>query len=61
LYWGLIVNFFFLQEYNLSASYIDTIENKAVFYHRLLETFKHAFAKRSYLGDMDFVDVAGVS
>lgn len=29
-----------------------------MFYHRLTETFKHAYAKRSKFGDEDFIDMS---
>lgn len=32
----------------------------SIFYQRLVETFKHAYAKRSKLGDAEFVDVSDV-
>ena len=47
--------------FNISSANFDTTEEKAIFYHRLIETFKHGYAKRSYLGDSDFIDVTGVS
>ena len=31
-----------------------------LFYHRLLESFKHAFAKRAHFGDMNFVNMTNV-
>jgi gamma-glutamyltranspeptidase len=44
-----------LIEYNFSRL------DQPIFYHRLVEAFKHAFAKRSYLGDIDFVEINAVS
>ena len=32
----------------------------SLFYQRLIETFKHAYAKRSKLGDAEFIDVSKV-
>lgn len=32
-----------------------------LYYHRLCEAFKHAYAKRSFLGDSTFVDVNQVN
>lgn len=32
----------------------------SLFYHRLVEAFKHVYAKRSYFGDENFVDMTQV-
>jgi gamma-glutamyltranspeptidase len=50
-----------LKEYNLNPTIINSTSDYALFYHRLTETFKHAFAKRSYFGDSNFVEMKEVS
>lgn len=52
-----------LRGYQLGGSSLDDVENinetiKA--HHRIIESFKHAFASRSKLGDPEFVDVKKV-
>jgi gamma-glutamyltranspeptidase/glutathione hydrolase/leukotriene-C4 hydrolase len=47
--------------YNFNPSNIATLPNKVLTYHRIIEAFKFAFAKRSRLGDANFVDVQEVS
>jgi hypothetical protein len=56
----IIKSFLFFPGFNLDKNTLKTDENCALFYHRLLETFKHTFAKRSYLGDVDFIDLSEV-
>lgn len=37
-----------------------TNETRVKFYQRLIETFKHAYAKRTFLGDERFLDIKKV-
>lgn len=48
--------------YNLEPNLLNNTEKAALFYHRLTESFKHAFAKRALLGDEpDNEDIQKVS
>ena len=55
---GLILNV--LDEYDLDESSLDPA-NEVVTYQRITESFKYAYAKRTFLGDAKFVDVSEVS
>jgi len=45
-----------LAGYNMSPSDVDGVAGQTLTLHRAMEAFKFAFAKRSGLGDADFVD-----
>lgn len=38
-------------EYKLNSGMLDNDKKEALFYHRLIESFKYAFAHRALLGD----------
>ncbi|XP_075978380.1 glutathione hydrolase 1 proenzyme-like isoform X2 [Anticarsia gemmatalis] len=46
-----------LSGFQFNASSINTTEDKILTYHRILEAFKYAYATRTKLGDIDFLDL----
>ncbi|MBN3289982.1 GGT1 hydrolase, partial [Polypterus senegalus] len=50
-----------LEEYNLTDKSISTVEKKTSTYHRILEAYPLAYAKRNNLGDPHFPNINSVN
>jgi gamma-glutamyltranspeptidase / glutathione hydrolase / leukotriene-C4 hydrolase len=46
--------------YNFQADDLNDKDKAALFYHRLIESFKFAYAKRSELGDPSKINITEV-
>lgn len=46
-----------LSGYGFNAASINSTENMILTYHRIIESFKYAYATRTKLGDMEFLDL----
>lgn len=50
-----------LDGYNFNKTSIEDTESTVLTYHRIIEAFKYAYAKRTELGDMRFNNLTDVS
>jgi gamma-glutamyltranspeptidase len=50
-----------LDGYNMTEDSMRTLSNMTTTVHRMVEAFKYAYARRTELGDPDFVDIKDVS
>ena len=59
---GALVEFFvnILDGFNITSRSLEKSSEAILTYHRLVEAFKHVYAKRTHLADPDFVDVGEV-
>jgi len=51
----------FLVGYNFTRADVSDTQKKSLTYHRITEAFKFAYAKRSILGDEDYLNITDVS
>ena len=50
-----------LDGFKFKPSDIDGVQNTVETYHKIIEAFKYAYARRTELGDTSFVNITNVS
>ncbi|XP_021706727.1 gamma-glutamyltranspeptidase 1 isoform X1 [Aedes aegypti] len=56
---GILLSFIMniLKNYNFEPNDLSTVNSTILTYHRIIEAFKHAYGRRSQIGDPKFVDI----
>lgn len=60
---GAILSFILgiLDGYKFNRQSIEDLDSTVLTYHRIIEAFKYAYAKRTELGDTNFINLSDVS
>ena len=55
-----MITFYFIPGYDFGLESTATVEAEILATHRIVESFKFAYAGRSFLGDEDYIDIKEV-
>ena len=50
-----------LDGYNFTSENVKTVNSSILTFHRMIEAFKFAYARRTEIGDPDYVNITDVS
>lgn len=60
---GILLSFIIniLKNYNFKPEDLSSVNSTILTYHRIVEAFKHAYGRRTQIGDPKFVNIENVS